>query len=322
MNRLRLSLRSGLLLASLLLVPALAMGLPDPAKPAATPTPKAAAAAPKAAVPAPTRIGVAPPAAQPTMVNAASNKPVLAGTIVPPAATSPKSVLPPSPPAAPPLPPPPVAAQPAQPAPPQSAPAIDPSRAPKAYILSRYTGELADDELKPISGIFRVTFKLFPDIAAPKEMLFTAYADIERMPQWSPLLESVTIVDSAKRCSEWALRVPRPLASLIRAAGMGQLVRWAAVHETEGCDVLRWQSLSGVKNSGEATFVYRGGGVTTVALRISYELPDLVGPVLSAPFAQRFVRRTMLSTMTRFKEALEAEAASQNRQNAGLGPLK
>ena len=159
------------------------------------------------------------------------------------------------------------------------------------------------------------------DIAAPKEMLFTAYADIERMPQWSPLLESVTIVDSAKRCSEWALRVPRPLASLIRAAGMGQLVRWTAVHETEGCDVLRWQSLSGVKNSGEATFVYRGGGVTTVALRISYELPDLVGPVLSAPFAQRFVRRTLLSTMTRFKEALEAEAASQNRQNAGLGPL-
>jgi uncharacterized membrane protein len=159
------------------------------------------------------------------------------------------------------------------------------------------------------------------DIAAPKEMLFTAYADIERMPQWSPLLESVTLVDSAKRCSEWALRVPRPLASLIRAAGMGQLVRWTAVHETEGCDVLRWQSLSGVKNSGEATFVYRGGGVTTVALRISYELPDLVGPVLSAPFAQRFVRRTLLSTMTRFKEALEAEAASQNRQKAGLGPL-
>jgi hypothetical protein len=170
MNRLRLSLRSGLLLASLLLVPALATGLPDPAKPAATPTPKAAAAAPKAAVPAPPQTGAAPPAAQPTMVNAASSKPAVAGTIIPPAATSPKSVLPPSPPAAPPLPPPPVAAQPAQPAPQQSAPAIDPSRAPKSYILSRYTGELADDDLKPISGIFRVTFKLFPDMAAPKEI--------------------------------------------------------------------------------------------------------------------------------------------------------
>jgi hypothetical protein len=163
MNRLRLSLRSGLLLASLLLVPALAAGLPEPSKPAAT-------AAPKAAAPAPAPSGGALPAAKPSSVTAAPGKVTAAGTIVPPAAVLPKSVLPPSPPAAPPLPPPPVAAQPAQPAPQQSAPAIDPSRAPKSYILSRYTGELADDDLKPISGIFRVTFKLFPDMAAPKEI--------------------------------------------------------------------------------------------------------------------------------------------------------
>ena len=168
MTRLRLPLRSGLLLAGLALRPALALGGPGPAataqpsvvvKPSVVVAKPAAAAAPKPAA-----------AAQPTIVNAASNKPAIAGTIVPPAATSPKSVLPPSPPPAPPLPPPPVAAQPAQPAPQQSAPAIDPSRAPKAYILSRYTGELADDDLKPISGIFRVTFKLFPDISAPTEI--------------------------------------------------------------------------------------------------------------------------------------------------------
>ena len=168
MTRLRLPLRSVLLLAGLALLPALALGGPGPAataqpsvvvKPSVVVAKPAAAAAPKPAA-----------AAQPTIVNAASNKPAIAGTIVPPAATSPKSVLPPSPPPAPPLPPPPVAAQPAQPAPQQSAPAIDPSRAPKAYILSRYTGELADDDLKPISGIFRVTFKLFPDISAPTEI--------------------------------------------------------------------------------------------------------------------------------------------------------
>lgn len=168
MTRLRLPLRSVLLLAGLALLPALALGGPGPAataqpsvvvKPSVVVAKPAAAAAPKPAA-----------AAQPTIVNAASNKPAIAGTIVPPAATSPKSVLPPSPPPAPPLPPPPVAAQPAQPAPQQSAPAIDPSRAPKAYILSRYTGELADDDLKPISGIFRVTFKLFPDTSAPTEI--------------------------------------------------------------------------------------------------------------------------------------------------------
>ena len=163
MNRLRISLRSGLLLASLLLVPALAAGLPDPAKPAAA----------KAAAPVPARTGVAPQAAQPAFVSAAANKATAAGTIVPPAAALPKSVLPPSPTPAPPLPPPPVSAQPVQPAQPAASPppaTVDPSRAPKSYIQSRYTGELADDELKPISGIFKITFKLFPDISAPSEI--------------------------------------------------------------------------------------------------------------------------------------------------------
>ena len=167
MNRLQRSLRSVLLFASLALLPALALGEPAPA---ASVKPKSALPTPKAATAAAARTGIAPQAAQPTFVTAASNKAPVAGTVVPPAATSPKSVLPPSPPPAPPLPPPPVAAQPAQPAPQQSGSAIDASQAPKAYILSRYTGELADDDLKPISGIFKITFKLFPDLSAPKEI--------------------------------------------------------------------------------------------------------------------------------------------------------
>jgi len=166
MNRLRISLRSGLLLASLLLVPALAAGLPEPAKPAATAGPKPAAAAPA-------RTGGPLTAAKPSMVTTAPGKATAVGTIVPPAAALPKSVLPPSPPPAPPLPPPPVSAQPVQPAQPAAAPTpatVDPSRAPKSYIQSRYTGELADEELKPISGIFNITFKLYPDISAPQEV--------------------------------------------------------------------------------------------------------------------------------------------------------
>lgn len=148
------------------------------------------------------------------------------------------------------------------------------------------------------------------DIAAPQEALFAAYADIERMPQWSPLLESVVLVDKVERISEWALRVPRPIARLVRASGMGRLVQWRATHETEGCERLRWKSLSGVQNEGEATFVTKGDGITEVSLQMTYVLPDLIGPILSAPFAQRFVRRTLMSTMKKFKETLEAEAAA------------
>lgn len=51
-----------------------------------------------------------------------------------------------------------------------AAPAVISSGAPRAYIQTRYTGELADDALKPISGVFKIVFKLFPDPNAPKEL--------------------------------------------------------------------------------------------------------------------------------------------------------
>ncbi len=179
MTRLRLSLRSFLLLAGLALLPALALGGPAPAAPAkpsvvvAKPSVVVAKPAVPAAKPADAHPTVVPQrgaAAAPTVVQSNPKVTPISNGIVPPAATSPKSMLPPSPPPAPPLPPPPVSAQPVPVAAPRSSPVIDPSKSPKSYILSRYTGELADDELKPISGIFKVTFKLFPDLSAPKEI--------------------------------------------------------------------------------------------------------------------------------------------------------
>lgn len=147
-------------------------------------------------------------------------------------------------------------------------------------------------------------------IRAPPELLCEAYADIERMPQWSPLLESVTLVDPLARRSEWALRVPRPLRRLVRAAGMGNLVCWEAVHEVDAPHVLRWQSLSGIQNSGVATFQKTSGrsGCSTVTLCMSYTLPDVAGALIDNSLAQSFVQKTMLSTMERFKTTLEREA--------------
>ena len=143
-------------------------------------------------------------------------------------------------------------------------------------------------------------------------MLFHAYADIERMPEWSPLLASVVLVDRQQLLSEWSLRVPRPLTRIVRAMGMSGLVRWRATHETEGKRLLRWSSISGVQNSGEATFEGLDGAAsrTLISLRMTYTLPDVAKPLVEAPLVQRFVHRTLLSTMERFKDTLEAEAVA------------
>ena len=81
-------------------------------------------------------------------------------------------------------------------------------------------------------------------IRAPAQLLFEAYADIERMSQWSPMLERVELVDPIAKRSQWSLRVPRPLSRIVSAAGMGRLVRWEAEHEVQEPRLLRWRSLS------------------------------------------------------------------------------
>lgn len=127
--------------------------------------------------------------------------------------------------------------------------------------------------------------------------------------------ESVVLVDPDARISEWSLRVPRPLRRVAGAVGIQDpAVRWRAVHETDGCCRLRWKSLSGIENTGEATFesVLGSTPATRVILSMSYTLPGLsrvpgLKAIVEAPLAQRFVRRTMLSTMERFKHSMEAQ---------------
>ena len=158
------------------------------------------------------------------------------------------------------------------------------------------------------------------DIRAPAALLFTAYADIEQMPRWAPMLESVVLVDAEARRSEWALRVPRPVLRIVRAAGFNNLVRWEATHDVDPPRELRWRSLSGVQNAGVARFEASSADAraTTVTLTMTYTLPDLAGPIAQSAIAQSFVRRTMLSTFDRFKEELEAKAAALEADVAGI----
>ena len=71
------------------------------------------------------------------------------------------------------------------------------------------------------------------------------------------------------------------------------------MHEVEVPRLLRWRSLSGVSNAGEATFEpapEAGPGCTRVSLRMSYTLPDLAGPLAETALAKRFVRTNSIAS--------------------------
>ena len=101
---------------------------------------------------------------------------------------------------------------------------------------------------------------------------------------------------------------------IARAVGYGSLVRWDAVHFVEPPNRLWWYSTSGISNGGEAIFeaveAAERTPTTRVTLKMTYTLPNIAAPFLENKFAQRFVRRNVMRTMERYRDALEAETAA------------
>eukprot|EP00967_Tisochrysis_lutea_P022793 scaffold26009_cov29-Tisochrysis_lutea.AAC.1 len=145
-------------------------------------------------------------------------------------------------------------------------------------------------------------------INAPVEALFAAYANLSRMTEWSPLLESV-VHDSRTGESDWALRVPQPLKFLARAAGVARpAVTWRArILQKHPPKLLQWRSLSGIANTGSALFEQLPSGAVNMTLELRYPLPDGVGILVQSELVQRFVQRTMKRTMVRFATIMEQE---------------
>ena len=148
-------------------------------------------------------------------------------------------------------------------------------------------------------------------VQAPQQQVFDAYDNIERMPEWLVMLESVRFVDRGGRRSEWSLKVPRPVSALARRAGFGTLVRWEAVHQVEAPRKLQWKSLSGFENAGDMTFEAVDGDeeATHVTLQMTYTLPKLAAPLVENALARRFMRYTVRRTMERFRDKMEEERA-------------
>ncbi len=160
-----------------------------------------------------------------------------------------------------------------------------------------------------------------------RSTLYDAYADLPRMVEWSPLLSHVTY-DTETRRSAWELRVPRPLHWLWAAANMGTpAVTWTAVNlvEEPPC-LLRWRSCSGYENEGEVTFEAVASTepwpVTNMTLCLSYPLPRMARPLLQNRMVQRFIKKTMRSTMLTFADVMESEAAAVMESAAAARTLE
>ena len=154
------------------------------------------------------------------------------------------------------------------------------------------------------------------EIACDVGLACERYADIERFPEYAPLLQSVRILDDGT--SAWALQVPRLLKAAARAVGMGSLVNWEASYVVDYPQRLAWQSITGFQNAGVATFEPLGERHCRVTVRMTYAVPATLRPFQRSRLVTRLLERTMVGAMERFREGLE-DAGGDADTVDGLG---
>lgn len=133
-------------------------------------------------------------------------------------------------------------------------------------------------------------------VAAPQADCYAAYAGLERMPEWCPMLRSVSWRDRSRGVSEW------------RMGYRGVSVGWTAeTLEEAPPQLLRWKSRAGVPNFGVATFADAGAGATDCEVALSYQMPRVLSDIVETPRVQRFIARLLERTLLAFGRIMEAE---------------
>jgi len=157
--------------------------------------------------------------------------------------------------------------------------------------------------------------------------LYTEYSDLNRMVEWSPSLESVTVDPEQPTDSVWVMRVPKALrAAASRVGYPTPNITWEAVLDAPGPPRMTWSS--NIRADGthqNAGFVPSGAvafapaiatpGAVEMTLTLSYSLPDPVEwwllAIINSPFVQSFVRNRMRAGMQRFATTVKREHAER-----------
>ena len=137
------------------------------------------------------------------------------------------------------------------------------------------------------------------DIAAPVELVWSVWSDLEAMPLWMRWIESVKTLDDPD-LTEWTL------------AAQGFRFQWKArITQRVEAQQLHWQSGGGVPTKGAVRFYPDGAQRTGVKLNVSYELPGVLAPLMDSAMLGGLVSKELQANLDRFKLLVEERASAR-----------
>ena len=136
-------------------------------------------------------------------------------------------------------------------------------------------------------------------VKAPADLCYHIYTEegYTRWPEWSPWLSKVeTEMHNGTMLSRWFLTVK----------GIG--VSWLSRNvQSEPGKLIRWESVSGVKQGGQCTFSAVAADETELCLELGFETPAPIALLFSGSWVRDFVEGRLNADMQRFALIAERE---------------
>ncbi len=140
------------------------------------------------------------------------------------------------------------------------------------------------------------------EVAAPLELVWGLWADLEQMPKWMKWIDSVKVPPENPDLSLWKLNTG------------GLEFTWKSrITKVIPHQIIQWESIDGLPNQGAIRF-YDRHGRSIVKMTVSYAIPGFLGKIMDNLFLGRAVESTIQADLERFREyALNLHQSSVNR---------
>ncbi|KAJ7547744.1 hypothetical protein O6H91_08G101900 [Diphasiastrum complanatum] len=147
------------------------------------------------------------------------------------------------------------------------------------------------------------THKVSVDIAAPVELVWCIWTDLQNAPSWMRWIDRVELVEDGTSDASNSTG----LNSLSRwfCSTSGFEVSWIAridnIEVTPPRRILRWVTISGLQSVGEVSFTENSIG-TSVELKIDYAFPHSLGQLMTSDTLKSLIQATLQSDLERFHQ--------------------
>ncbi|NEP44891.1 MAG: hypothetical protein F6K35_38995 [Okeania sp. SIO2H7] len=138
------------------------------------------------------------------------------------------------------------------------------------------------------------------EVAAPIDLVWNLWSDLEQMPRWMKWIESVEVLKDNPDLSKWKL-----------ASGNFEFSWLSRIQRIVTHQIIQWESVDGLPNRGAIRFYDRHGS-SLVKLTVAYGVPGWLIKIMDNLFLGRMVESTLMADMERFRDY--AVAVKQNEE--------